>query len=306
MYAVVLHEYGSVDQLKYEDVPTPKPGPKEILVRVEAASINPVDWKLRSGHAKRMMPLEFPAILGRDVAGTVEAVGEGTTRFKVGDRVMGLVQHGYAELTTGGEEGFAPIPGGMSFETAAALPLVVLTGEQLIHEAAKVKPGQTVLVTGAVGSVGRVAVHAAMRAGARVIAGVRANQKDAAHALGVADVVDVDSPDELKALSRIDVVADTVGGDIASQLVPLMRDRGVFASVLGEPPNAKERADVRFASMMAHPDPETLARVANDVAEGQFEVPVGRRFPLHQAAEAQAIAEHGHVGKVILFPANPS
>lgn len=302
MNAVVLHQYGGADQLKYETVSVPKPGAGEILVRVAAISLNPVDWKLRSGDLKARMPLELPTILGRDAAGTVEAVGANVSGFHIGDRVLGLVQHGYAEWVTSKAEDFAPMPEGMSFETAASLPLVTLTGEQLIRQAAQAQAGQTVLVTGALGSVGRSAVHTALKAGCRVLAGVRGAQKAEAMELGVADVVAIDDDADIGRLAPYDVVADTVGYDVAKKLVAMVRPGGVFASVLGDPPNAKDRSDVRFASMMAHPDPATLARMAQEVQQGEFEIPIGRRFPLKDAALAQETAEKGGIGKVLLIP----
>ena len=302
MNAVVLHEYGNADQLKYEQAPVPKLGADEIRIRVAAISLNPIDWKLRSGDLKGMMPLELPAILGRDVSGTVESVGADVSGYHPGDRVLGFVHHGYAEWVTSKSEDFAPIPEGMSFETAASLPLVMLTGEQLIRSAAQAQTGQTVLVTGALGSVGRSAVHIALKAGCRVLAGVRAAQKAEARTLGAADVVALDEDADLQRFAPYDVVADTVGHDVAQKLVALVRSGGVFASVLGDPPNAKERSDIRFASMMAHSDPVTLTRMAKEVQLGEFEIPIGRRFPLKDAAQAQQTAEKGGVGKVLLIP----
>ena len=302
MNAVVLHDYGDAGQLQYEKVPVPTPGADEIRIRVAAISLNPIDWKLRSGDLKAFMALELPVILGRDVAGTVEAVGADVSRYHKGDRVLGLVQHGYAEMVTAKGENFALMPEAMSFETAASLPLVMLTGEQLIRQAAQVQTGQTVLVTGALGSVGRSAVHTALKAGCRVLAGVRAQQKVEAMALGVSDVVAIDEGTDFTRLAPYDVVADTVGHDVGERLVALVRPGGVFASVLGDPANAKERSDVRFASMMAHADPVTLARMANEVQQGEFVIPIGRRFPLKDAALAQETAEKGGIGKVLLIP----
>jgi NADPH:quinone reductase-like Zn-dependent oxidoreductase len=302
MNAVVLHEYGDADQLKYEQAPVPEPGADEILVRVVAISLNPVDWKLRSGDLKKYMPLALPAILGRDVSGTVEAVGAEVAGFHVGDRVLGLVHHGYAEWVTSESKDFALMPDGMSFETAASLPLVMLTGEQLIREAAEVQAGQTVLVTGALGGVGRSAVHTALKAGCRVLAGVRGAQKAEARTLGAADVVALDDGEDLQRFAPYDVVADTVGHDVAQKLVTLVRPGGVFASVLGNPPNAPERPDIRFAPMMAHSDPKMLAQMANDVQLRQFTIPIGRRFPLKDAILAQEAAEKGGLGKVLLLP----
>lgn len=302
MNAVVLHDYGDAGQLQYEKVPVPTPGVDEILIRVAAISLNPIDWKLRSGDLKRFMPLELPTILGRDVAGTVEAVGADVSGFHKGDRVLGLVQHGYAEMVVSKTEDFALVPEGMNFEIAASLPLVMLTGDQLIRQAAQVQSGQTVLVTGALGSVGRSAVHVALQAGCRVLAGVRAQQKAEAMALGVSDAVAIDEETDLMRLAPYDVVADTVGHDVGKRLVALVGTGGVFASVLGDPENAKDRSDVRFAPMMAHADPVTLARMASEVQRGEFVIPIGRRFPLKDAALAQETAEKGGIGKVLLIP----
>ena len=134
MKAVLLHGYGGVDQLSYEDAPQPKPQAAEVLVKVEATSVNPVDWKIRRGDMKDRMPLPLPAILGRDVAGTVVSVGPGTQGWKQGDRVMGLVNHAYAEFLTAKAETLVRIPDGLETEDAAALPLVVTTGAQLIEK----------------------------------------------------------------------------------------------------------------------------------------------------------------------------
>jgi len=174
MKAVVLPAFGQAERLELRDVAEPTPGPNEIKVRVVAAGINPVDWKLRSGALQAYMPIDLPAVLGRDVAGEVVAVGASVTRLRVGARVCGIVNHGYAEYVVAREDAWAEVPAKLDLVEAAALPLVLLTGSQLVEEAADVHAGETVLVTGATGSVGRVAVFAAKRRGATVYAGVRA------------------------------------------------------------------------------------------------------------------------------------
>jgi NADPH:quinone reductase-like Zn-dependent oxidoreductase len=156
MKAVVLHEYGDVDQLRYEEAEMPPVGEKEVRVRIRATSINPIDWKLRSGAAKERFPLELPEILGRDLSGEVDEAGASVVGFEKGMRVMGLANGTFAEYTVAKADVLAPIPDALSFEQAAALPLVLLTGTQLIERAIKLAAGQTVLVTGALGSVGRV------------------------------------------------------------------------------------------------------------------------------------------------------
>src|SRR5579875_1484400 len=193
MKAVVLHEYGPPSKLKYEDFPDPKPGPGEVLVSVRAISINPVDWKMRSGAAKDHFPVTFPGVIGRDVAGVVRECGEGVTNFAVGDRVFALAWATYAELCVVKADALAKIPEHLDMTTAAAVPLVSLTGDQLIREATAVQPGETILLTGAVGSVGRCALFAAREIGAKVIAGVRKKQIEEAKSLGAVDAIDISS-----------------------------------------------------------------------------------------------------------------
>src|SRR5713226_5490563 len=170
MKAIVLHEYGPASLLTYEDVEDPKPAAGEVLVRVSATSINPADWKVRAGAVKDIIPVKFPYIPGCDLAGTVLEVGEGVTGFEPGDCVMAMAPHTYAELCTVKASNLVNIPAGLPMTTAAALPLVTLTGDNLIRLGANVQPGQTVLITGALGSVGRSAVFAASQIGARIIA----------------------------------------------------------------------------------------------------------------------------------------
>src|ERR1700744_3873196 len=236
MKAAVLHEYGPPSNLKYEDFPDPKPGEGEVLVRVSAVSINPVDLKMRSGAAKDRFPVDFPSPIGRDVAGVIREVGEGVTNFIAGDRVMSYANKTYAELCVVKASDLAKIPEGLEMTTAGAIPLVSCTGEQLIRFATKVEAGQTVLITGALGSVGRCAVFAAKKIGAKVIAGVRKKQLDEAKALpGVIDAVALDDEDALARLGLVDCVADTFGGDTASKLLAKVKQGGCFGSVLGPP-----------------------------------------------------------------------
>ncbi len=177
MKAIVLHQYGGPEQLRYEEAERPKYGENEVLVRVKATSVNPIDFKLRSGAAKARMPLELPAILGRDLAGEVVETGRSVTGFSKGMRVMALANGTYAEYTVAKADVLAPIPSALDFEQAAALPLVVTTGAQLIERAVKPQRGQTILVTGALGGVARTAIHVARKHGVRVFAGVRGTRE---------------------------------------------------------------------------------------------------------------------------------
>jgi NADPH:quinone reductase-like Zn-dependent oxidoreductase len=299
MHAIVVTGYGDVDKLEIRNVPEPSAGPGEVKVRVTASSVNPIDWKLRSGMYRQTRPLEFPAILGRDASGEVVAVGTGVRTIRVGEKVLGLVNRAYAEYVVDKEEAWAEVPASMDPIDAAALPLVTLTGTQLIEEAVRPRSGEVVLVTGAVGSVGRSAVLAARTLGARVLAGVRRLQQEEAAKLNV-DVVALDDDSAIARLPQLDSIADTVGGQTIQKLLGKVKTGGVIGSVLGEPPGAKERGLI-VRAYVVHPDGRRLAELARAVAEGKLVIPIAKKFPLAEIREAQALAERGPGGKVVLL-----
>jgi NADPH:quinone reductase-like Zn-dependent oxidoreductase len=302
MKAIVLHEYGGPDKLKYEDVPDPEPGEGQVLVRVAAASINPIDWKMRSGIAKERFPVESPGILGRDVSGTVRSVGAKVEGFAPGDKVMALAWKTYAELCIIDAADLVHVPDGLDLIEAAALPLVVTTGEQLISLGTKIERGQTVLITGALGSVGRSAVFVAKQAGATVIAGVRKSQKQEAAELGTDEVIAIDDDADISRLGFLDAVADAVNGETAQKLLGKVKQGGVFGSVLGPPANAKMHPTVRVQPITAKPNAEKLRWLAEQVAAGKLRIPIDRMVPLEDTAKAQAAAEEGGVhGKILLL-----
>jgi NADPH:quinone reductase-like Zn-dependent oxidoreductase len=301
MKAVVLHEYGGPGKLMYEDVPDPVAGDGQVLVRVTASSVNPIDYKLRSGAAKHLFPLELPAILGRDISGIVREVGKGVSSFKPGDKVMALGNKAYAELAVVAAKDLAFVPEKLDLVKAAALPLVTLTGEQLITRGAKIQSGQTVLVTGAVGSVGRSAVWTAKKAGAVVIAGVKKTQVKEAETLGANQILALDDAAAMEKLGFIDAVADTVGGETAEKLLAKVKQGGIFATVLGPPANAKLHPTVTIGAIQSVPDAATLRTMAEDVAAGRLVIPIDRMVPLAEAGKAQAAAEKGGIGKILLL-----
>src|SRR5690349_9290887 len=219
MKAIVVSQYGGPEVMEYRDYPDPSPGPDEVLVRVAATSINPFDIKRRSGEAKAFAPINFPGVIGVDVAGTVISWGNKVNGFSAGERVLGMADQTYAELCLVKAENLAKIPAGLDLVEAAAIPLVTTTGYQLIMKGAHVRPGQSVLVTGALGNVGRSAVFTAKSLGARVIAGVRNKQLEQAAALKVDSVAAVDNQEALSTLEMLDAVADTVDGTIAELLI---------------------------------------------------------------------------------------
>jgi NADPH:quinone reductase-like Zn-dependent oxidoreductase len=303
MKAAVLHAYGPPSNLKYEDFPDPKPGEGEVLVRVSAASINPIDLKMRSGAAKDRFPVEFPSPIGRDVAGVVREVGEGVTSFTAGDRVMSYADKTYAELCIVKATDLAQIPEGLEITTAGAIPLVSVTGDQLVRIATKAEAGQTILITGVLGSVGRCAVFAAHEIGAKVIAGVRKKQLAEAKALpGVIDAIALDDEESLASLGLVDGIADTVGGATATKLLSKVKPGGAFGSVLGPPKDAALHPTVNVTAITAHPDAAAFVHYAEAVRDGKLVLPIERMMPLAEAAEAHAILEKGGVlGKIILL-----
>jgi NADPH:quinone reductase-like Zn-dependent oxidoreductase len=301
MKAVVLHEYGGPDKLIYEDVADPVAGRGQVLVRVTASSVNPIDYKLRSGAMKEYQPLELPAILGRDISGIVREIGSGVSGFAPGDKVMALGNRAYAELAVVEASDLVHVPEKLDLVHAAALPLVTTTGEQLITRGTKIQSGQTVLVAGAVGGVGRSAVWTAKRAGAIVIAGVKRSQVKEAEALGADQVLALDDKSAMEKLGFIDAVADTVGHETAEMLLGKVKQGGIFASVLGSPGNAKMHPTVKIEAVRAAPDARMLKVMAEAVVAGKLVIPIDRMVPLADAGEAQAAAEKGGIGKVLLL-----
>ena len=302
MKAALLYSYGGPEQLRYEDTAMPKYGDDEVLVKLRATSINPVDVKIRGGAAKARFPIEFPAILGRDLSGEVAESGRNVQGFPKGMRVMALANRTYAEYTVVKSDVLAPIPDALSFEQAGALPLVTTTGAQLIERAVKPNPGETVLVTGALGSVGGTAVHVARKHGARVLAGVRAKEKEEASKLSVDGVVAIDSEEEIGHLHDLDAIADTVGGTTIQRLLKTIRKGGVLGSVLGQPEGA-DKYDIRVEAFMVQPDAARLYQLAEDVARHEFSIPIARTMKLQDIQQAHRIWEQGGLaGKIVLVP----
>jgi NADPH:quinone reductase-like Zn-dependent oxidoreductase len=307
MKAVVLHEYGSPDVLKFEDnVPEPQVSGSTVLIAAAAASVNPIDWKLRSGMAQKMIPLSFPAILGRDVSGIVRQVGANVKHFKPGDRVLALTNKTYAELVAVDDSDVTHLPDGVDLADAAAIPLISLTGDQLVRLATNVQKGQVVLVTGALGGVGRAAVHTAKKIGAQVIAGVRGKELEAARALGVSGVLAMDDDRAIANFPLVDAIADTVGGEVAVKLIARVKPNGSFGYATMLPEGAAAaNPTVKTARVGARPDPSKVREFADDVRDGKFVLPIGRRLPLRDAAQAHRLGEKGGIGKIILLAPDP-
>jgi len=281
MKAVQLHGYGSVDQLVYEEIPIPLAGAGEVLVKMASTSVNPIDYKIRRGDMQEIMPLQLPFIPGYDLAGQVVALGEGVTSVKLDAMVMGVTEHTYSDYIVCKAEILAPIPVGLDSSEAGAFPLV--------------------LQTGALGSVGRTAVHVAKQHGAYVIAGVRSSQRAEAEKLAVDEVVAVDDEKQLASLAELDAVADTVGRDVIDRLIPHIRKNGVLATVVGRPKSADGR-DLQVHEVWSEPDAKRLEALAGELARGEFTIPISKRFKLAEIRQAHALAEKGGGGKIVITP----
>jgi NADPH:quinone reductase-like Zn-dependent oxidoreductase len=299
MKAIVVHQYGGPEVLKFEEYPDPVPGAGEVLVRVAATSVNPIDYKRRAGLTKDFYPIKFPGLMGVDVAEAVVKIGPGVEGFSVGEHVFAMAADTYAELCVVKAVSLAKIPKGLDLIQAAALPLVTTTGNELIF-ATGIRAGQTALVAGAAGSVGRSAVFTAKQRGAVVIAGVLKSQMDEAKTIGADQLVATDDDNAFANLPMLDVVADTVNGKTAEKLIAKVKPGGVFASVLGAPRNAEKYPTVKVVPVYATPDAKTLQFMAEAVRDNKLVIPISRKLPLSNAAQAQAAAEEGSIGKVLL------
>ena len=299
MKAVVVHKYGGPEVLKFEHYPDPAQGAEEVLVRVAAASVEPLGCQRRAGLTDDYYPIHFPGLIGVDMAGTVVKIGPEVEGFSVGDQVFSMADNTYAELCVVSAAILGKVPKGLDLIQAAALPLVTITGNQLLS-ATGIKAGQTVLVAGAVGNVGRSAVFTAKERGATVIAGVLKRQLDEARGAGADQAVATDDDTAIANLPLLDAVADTVDGRTAEKLIAKVKPGGVFATVLRAPQNAAKYPDVKVAPVFSKFDRKTLEFMAEAVRDGKLVIPISETLPLRQAAEAQAAAEKGVAGKILL------
>jgi NADPH:quinone reductase-like Zn-dependent oxidoreductase len=302
MKAAVLHRYGGPEELKYEDLPDPVPGPGDLLVNVAGAGINPVDMHEISGATKDWRPLQFPAVIGWDVSGTVAQLGSGVRDFTVGDRVAAWAYHTFAELVVAKADLFARVPAKLDLVDAAALPLVALTGSQLISMASGIKPGDSVIVSGAGGGVGRSAVYMAKKLGGTVIAGVLQRQLGQAQSIDAHQTVALDDAAALAELPEVDIVANCVRGPTASALMRKVKAGGTFASVTGPPDNATDYPAVKVVSFVSRQNGGQLRELLEAAAAGEITIPIDRRIPLRDAATGEAAVSSGVTGKVVLVP----
>jgi NADPH:quinone reductase-like Zn-dependent oxidoreductase len=297
MHAVVMHETGGPDVLRYEEAERPEPGDDEVLIRVRAASVNPIDWKYRRGFVDK----QLPAVLGSDVSGIVESSrAEG---FAEGDEVFAFATSGgYAELVAVPAARIARKPAGVSHEQAAAIPVVGLTAWQALFDRGGLEAGQTALIAGAAGGVGHFAVQLAKHAGARVIGIGSTRNRDFVLGLGADEYIDYTQQDVADAVSGVDVAFDAVGGDTTESLVPTLREGGILVTIAGAPPEEAAREHgVRAELHVTSPSSDQMARIAELVAAGEVRVEIADAIPLSEAGRAHELSESRHTrGKIVL------
>jgi NADPH:quinone reductase-like Zn-dependent oxidoreductase len=306
MKAVCIYRFGGPEVLVYEDAPKPHPDAGEILVRVHAAGINPVDWKIREGHMQEMLKHTFPLVLGWDVSGVVEAIGSGVTRLKAGDEVFSrpdIARDGaYAEYMVMKESDAALKPLSIDHLHAAALPLAGLTGWQTLFDAGGLTAGQRVLIHAAAGGVGHLAVQLAKWKGAHVIGTASERNHVFLRQLGVDQVVDYDTEKFEDVVQPVDVVLDTQGGDVQQRSWQVLKPGGILVSIASPPAAASAAAHgVRQAFVFTQPNAAQLAEIAKLVDAEKLKAIVETILPLADATRGQELSEHGHTrGKIVL------
>ena len=306
MRAIVQTTVGGPEILTVSEVPTPRPGPGQVLVKVKAAGINPVDVAVRAGY----YPLlgEPPFTIGWDIAGTVEAVGDGVTAFKAGDEVFGMPYFPkqaatHAEYAVAPADQLAAKPKALDFAQAGSLPLAGLTAWQALVGAAGIKAGHRVLIHAAAGGVGHLAVQIAKAKGAYVIATASTEKRDFVRSLGADEAIDYTATDFATAVRDIDIVLEPIGGDHAAQSLKTLRPDGIIAALLTPSDATKAEIDksgARFARIGVRPDGPALRELAQLADAGKLKVHVAKTFPLEQAGAAHTFLGTKPIGKVVL------
>ena len=298
MKAALLKAYGGVDQFEIGDLPIPQPAAGEVLIKIAASAVNPFDLILRQGFMAQYVPLPLPAVLGGDAAGTVAELGEGVTGLAVGDRVVAdFAPNGkgaHAEYGVVPATSIAKLPAELSFEQGASLVKAGLTGRQTV-EALGVKPGDRVLVSGALGSVGRAALQHLKQIGARPVAGVRPNRLVEARELA-GEALDITAPP----VSATFDYAISAAGPVAGNLIGHVRDGGKVVSIVPVPKDANPGNRVSIHELYHRTDAAMLGDVLDAGARGVLVVPIAQILPLGQIGAAQEAVASGAQGKVVL------
>ena len=312
MKAIRIHNYGGPEVLQYEDAPRPKPQAGEVLIRVHAAGVNPIDWKVREGHMKDFWPHKFPLILGWDLSGVVEKLGRGVSRFKIGDEVYSLpdpTRNGaYADYIVVRESELALKPNSLHHIRAAAVPLAALTAWQSLFDTAQLQPGQRVLIHAGSGGVGHFAVQLAKWKGAYVFATASTKNQDLLRKLGVDEPIDYTQQRFEDIARNIDIVLDTLGGETQERSWSVLKKGGVLVSLVQPPSEEKaERLGVRAAIMWRATERRATRRDREDHRLGKARA-CHRSYPsaFSEVRRAHELSQSGHThGKIALRVSNP-
>ncbi|HEY3705547.1 MAG TPA: NADP-dependent oxidoreductase [Terracidiphilus sp.] len=302
MKAVRIHQYGGPEVLLLDEIAQPAPGPGQVLVRVRAAGVNPVDWKIRAGYMKEVMPVELPVTLGFDFSGEIEAQGPGVNQFKQGDPVYGTAMGTFAEYVVTGVAELAPKPHSLDHAQAASIPVGAKTAWQALFDVGGLTSGGKVLIHGAAGSVGSFAVQLAKAKGAYVYGTASGRNLDYLKELGVDEPIDYQSTKFEDVARDVDVVLDTQGGETQQRSFAALKKGGTLVSIV-QPPSQEEAAKhgVKAMFLGSQPNVEQLIEIARLVDAGKLKTAVEAVLPLEEAARALEVSQAGHVrGKIVL------
>ncbi len=306
MKANWIDDYGPVEAMRFGDRPQPEPGPRDLLVRVAAASVNPIDWKMREGMLRQVMQLRMPYVLGRDFSGTVIGAGAEAKDFASGDEVFGVVDGlrggAQAEIVATDQDLVAKKPRGLDHAAAAALPLAGATAMISLEDVGKLASGERVLIHGGAGGVGGIAVQIAKARGAWVAATCRSSNVDYVKSLGADRVIDYTREDFAAALRDLDLVYDTVGGEVHRRSQGVLKPGGRLVYIAAAPlPQGTLRADITVARAEIRTRRSVLERIAALVDAGKLTPQVSAVLPLAQAAKAYETVKAGSIrGKIVL------
>ena len=303
MKAIVLEQYGGPEELTLKDVPKPKPGPGQVVVRILASSLNPVDWKIASGTMREIFPIKLPFIPGGDFSGVVDEVGVGKIDFQRGDEIYGYSFDGgaYAEFIVIDSNMISLKPKTLSHVEAVSLSMVAQTASQALEEA-DLKAGQTIVIHGAGGAVGDVAVQLAKEKGARVIAVCRAESVERLHSYGADEVLDSKLETFESVAKDVDVVLDLLGGEYQQRSFAVLKSGGVLIA-LTQPPSQEEAARKNIRALMTHTTSsrENLAALSREIDDGKIKPFVGRTYSLRNVPKAWKDSRSEHVEGKIVF-----
>lgn len=307
MKAVRVHNYGGPEVLRFEDAPRPTPGSGELLIRVRAAAVNPIDWKIRAGYLKDYAPMPLPFIPGYDISGVVEAVGPGVTNFKKGDEVYARADaadgHGaYAEYAIAKETETALKPKSIDYVHAATIPVAAVTAWRALFDTADLRAGQKILIHGAAGGVGSFAVQLAKWKGAHVYATASANNLEFVRQLGADQAIDYEKTKFEDVVHDADVVLDTIGGETQKRSWQVLKKGGILVSLVGLSSEGEAaKHGVRSAAISAQGGSTVLSELAKLIDAGKLKPIVDVVLPLSEARQAQELNEKGHSrAKIVL------